>query len=374
MYSPFTGNILKKFLPGLILFRFLFTVTAFCNESQNEDSLHLRDIKLHAEDLIRGERLFYGLVYPDERSVNCAGCHNTRISDTLNWNPDALEISRKYKTKSFDEFAGYATKYKISPEDALMIKGYMDIIAGQGLKKTKPVVTNLILFVLASFLLLFSITDLLVTKKIQPVLVNLTIITLTGSFLTFRLVVDALNVGHSPGYSPDQPIKFSHAVHSGSNGIECLYCHSGAEYSKSAGFPASGVCMNCHLVVRKGTRSGSFEINKLIEAYETNNSVRWVRIFSLPDHAFFSHAQHVSAGEILCQECHGEIEKMDRIGMKSNMTMGWCINCHRTRKIDIVKKAFYSDYKNLISRLNTGEIDSVTVKDVGGTDCMKCHY
>jgi hypothetical protein len=153
-----------------------------------------------------------------------------------------------------------------------------------------------------------------------------------------------------------------------------MYCHSGAESSKSAGFPALNVCMNCHLVVRKGTRSGSFEINKMIEAFDNKQNIKWVRIFSLPDHAFFSHAQHVSAGKIQCQECHGTVEQMHRIEMKNKMTMGWCINCHRERKINVKSNAFYAEYKNLISRLNSGEIDSFTVENTGGTDCMKCHY
>ncbi len=36
-----------------------------------------------AEEIIRGERLFYGLAYLKNESVNCASCHNTRVSDHL---------------------------------------------------------------------------------------------------------------------------------------------------------------------------------------------------------------------------------------------------------------------------------------------------
>ena len=60
---------------------------------QPDDSVRNKQRTLSAEELIRGERLFYGLAYLENKSINCAGCHNTRFSDTLNWNPDALEIS-----------------------------------------------------------------------------------------------------------------------------------------------------------------------------------------------------------------------------------------------------------------------------------------
>ena len=126
----------------------------------------------------------------------------------------------------------------------------------------------------------------------------------TAVFITRSLVIDALAIGHSSGYAPDQPVKFSHEVHAGQNGTDCIYCHSYAPYSKSAGIPPENVCMNCHLLVRNGTRSGTFEIAKVIRAYEEMKPIEWIKVYNLPDHVFFSHAQHVSAGGISCQECH----------------------------------------------------------------------
>ena len=108
----------------------------------------------------------------------------------------------------------------------------------------------------------------------------------TGIFITNSLVAGALAIGHSPDYAPDQPVKFSHAVHAGQNGTDCIYCHSYATHSKSAGFPAENVCMNCHLLVRNGKRSGAFEIAKVIRDYEEMKSIEWIKVYNLPDHVF----------------------------------------------------------------------------------------
>jgi hypothetical protein len=132
--------------------------------------------------------------------------------------------------------------------------------------------------------------------------------------------------------------------------------------------------MNCHLLVRQGTRSGMFEIAKVTTAYEKKEPVRWVRVHNLPDHVYFNHAQHVTAGGINCTECHGEVKEMDRIVQVSDMSMGWCINCHRTRKVNFKENAFYSGYSIMAEKMKSGKTDSVTVSDQGGTECMRCHY
>jgi hypothetical protein len=358
----------------------------FTNALQAEDSIYAKSRDFTAEDLIRGERLFYGLVYPDNRSINCAGCHNTRFSDTLNWNPNALEISEKYLNKTAKDLSRILINpsgkkmvevhkgFLFSPEDVMLIKAYMDKFPGIGLKQDKPVVTNIILFIIASLLFLFSGFDQVISKKLKKQWIHFAILTLTGTFITYSLVFDALAIGRSQDYSPDQPVKFSHAVHAGQNGTNCFYCHSSAQYSKSAGIPAENICMNCHLVVRNGTRSGAFEIAKIIEAYESKKPFEWIKVYNLPDHVFFSHAQHVSAGGISCQQCHGPVEEMNRIRQVPDLSMGWCINCHRSTKVNFNSNKFYSEYKDLSGRMKKGGIDSVTVEMIGGTECMKCHY
>jgi hypothetical protein len=134
------------------------------------------------------------------------------------------------------------------------------------------------------------------------------------------------------------------------------------------------VCLNCHMVVREGSRSGRFEINKIFAALESKKPVQWKRVYKLPDHVFFSHAQHVGAGKLACQTCHGTVEKMDRITQVPDLSMGWCINCHRDTRVQFHDNKFYEKYGDLRKKLEKGQIDSVTVSMIGGTDCMKCHY
>ena len=350
------------------------------------DSILYKERAFKAEELIRGERLFYGLVYLKEKSVNCADCHNTLVADTLNWNPDAMEISKKYLNKSArdlskvllkpvgQKMAQVHKKIYLTPEDIVLVKAYMDKFVDIGLKPGKPEITNLLLFIIASILFLFSIIDITISKRLKRRWINYVILLTTTIFITNTLVVNALSLGRSKDYSPIQPVKFSHAVHAGQNGTDCIYCHSSAPYSKSAGIPPVNVCMNCHLMVRNGTRSGVFEISKIISSYENKKPFEWIKVHNLPDHVFFSHAQHVTAGGVNCTECHGNVKEMNVIKQVSDLSMGWCINCHRTKKIDFHDNQFYSQYRDLAEKLKKGEIDSVTVSMLGGRECMKCHY
>jgi hypothetical protein len=127
-------------------------------------------------------------------------------------------------------------------------------------------------------------------------------------------------------------------------------------------------------MVRNGTRSGATEIAKVLSAYENNKPIQWIKVHNLPDHVFFSHAQHVSAGGVACPECHGKVEEMNVIIQVSDLSMGWCINCHRNRKINFKNNRFYSEYRDMSDKFKKHEIDSVTVDMAGGIECMKCHY
>lgn len=250
----------------------------------------------------------------------------------------------------------------------------MDEVAHTGLVKPKPAVTKLALFIFMILLIFALLGELIFVKKIKPKWIHLLLILAAGFYITQTLVTEAIAIGRSKDYSPDQPIKFSHAIHAGENKTNCLYCHPSAEYSKSAGIPGLNVCMNCHLIVRNGTNTGSWEINKLISAYENNQPVEWIRIHNNPDHVFFSHAQHVSVGGIECAECHGEVQEMDRVIQVSDLSMGWCIECHRTSEVNFHSNEFYTNYESVREQLEKGEIDKVSVETIGGLECMKCHY
>ena len=219
----------------------------------------------------------------------------------------------------------------------------------------------------------------------------------------FWVVEGAIGLGRQQGYQPEQPIFYSHKVHAGINQISCLYCHSNALDSRHATVPPLNVCMNCHAAINDYSHGpklyredgsevdGTAEIQKLYSyvgydpktsTYNTANAkpVEWIKIHNLPDHVFFSHAQHTKAGKVQCQTCHGPIQEMNEVKQFAPLSMGWCINCHRTTKVNFPDSAgnngnkFYSIYERFHKDLRTGQMDSVTVENIGGTDCQKCHY
>jgi hypothetical protein len=181
-------------------------------------------------------------------------------------------------------------------------------------------------------------------------------------------------LGRQPGYEPDQPILFSHKVHAGQNKIDCKYCHTGVEVSESAGIPSVQLCMNCHNVVRQGKNTGPDEIAKIYKAIESNRPIEWIRVHNLPDHAVFNHAQHVKVGKRDCAECHGDVANMDRIKQVHDLSMGWCISCHRRTEVQFTENGFYRKYRKLNEAFESGEKPRITVDATGGSECSKCHY
>lgn len=227
----------------------------------------------------------------------------------------------------------------------------------------------------------------------------------TGFVTIFTIVVGVaflnatyqylMSVGVEQDYQPTQPIAFSHKLHAGDNGIDCNYCHSSARHSKTSGIPSANVCMNCHVYVNgseikdeagnlKYGGEMSPEIAKIyaaigwdpeareyIEGYE-EKPIEWVRIHNLPDLAYFNHAQHVTAGQVECQTCHGPVETMEEVYQYSSLTMGWCINCHRETEVKVNTNGFYAPQHDALVEKYHGE--TITVEKIGGLECGKCHY
>ena len=338
-------------------------------------------------EVLRGERLFYGLIpFEQGGTTACASCHNTTASDTLNWNPSAKELALSfmnpdgmniYKSMSeptSDVMQKAHAEYKLTDQEVFYIAAYLSeyLHYGETPHKTFPV--KLMLFILFAVLMTLALVDLIFTKIIRFKVIHFVVI-LAGLAVHLNLaVVEAQALGRTQDYAPDQPIKFSHKIHAGDNKTDCKYCHSIADYSKSAGIPSNNVCLNCHKVVLSGRNSGKFEINKIHQAEKSGKPIEWIRIHNLPEHVFFSHAQHVNAGKIECETCHGAVAEMDIMKQQNDLSMGWCINCHRDTKVNFKDNRYYSTYLKLHEELKTGKIDSVTVENIGGLDCMKCHY
>jgi hypothetical protein len=212
----------------------------------------------------------------------------------------------------------------------------------------------------------------------------LRILLFTGLIVSFLFLGYRLQGFYWPGnqqdYEPEQPIAFSHQLHAGKLKISCLYCHSGAEQSKHAGLPAANLCMNCHGLVTasrdavvdnfwKAQQAGkparpvvSDELKKLYDALGLDDNlqrdprkqtkpIEWVKVHNLPAFACFDHRPHVAAG-VSCQHCHGPVETMERTRQAVNLSMGWCVDCHReTARNGVDGKRVHPS-----------------------TDCSACHY
>jgi hypothetical protein len=202
--------------------------------------------------------------------------------------------------------------------------------------------------------------------------------------LVLKTLIDgAFTIGVQQGYQPTQPIAFSHQIHAGKFEIDCQYCHTGVRKSKSANIPSPNICMNCHSSIQnvEGQDGISEEIQKIYAAidydpatqvYGTNTKpIEWIRVHNLPDLAYFNHSQHVDIAEIECQTCHGPIEEMDVVYQYSNLTMGWCINCHRDTDVNTKGNEYYNELVKLHSERSK---EPMKVEDIGGLECAKCHY
>ncbi len=231
--------------------------------------------------------------------------------------------------------------------------------------------------------------------------------------LVVALFLSLYSVGLVENYQPSQPISFPHSVHAGTNAIDCKYCHNSVTKSKSAGLPTVNVCMNCHKQISGETPEQQEQIQKIYDAagYDPSGAGRytgdtkeiiWNRVHVLPDHVYFNHSQHVEVGGVDCKQCHGDMEKMMETAKvqtiedlnkvegniqlsKTTLTMGWCIECHKEKEIsngtlDTKKDGYYDE---IHKRLMDGDKElygkyledgKVTVMELGGWECAKCHY
>lgn len=225
------------------------------------------------------------------------------------------------------------------------------------------------------------------------VIVSVVLLLLVSAWFAYGFV---MQVGVDQGYQPVQPIHFAHRIHAGDNGIDCKYCHSSARVSKTSGIPSLNICMNCHENISEVAESTATadmskadydkEIQKLYAAVgwdpdtrkytgETK-AVEWVRIHNLPDFAYFNHSQHVTVAGVQCQTCHGPIEEMEVVEQFAPLTMGWCVNCHRETAVQMEGNEYYEEYYGKVHDQLAKKYgkDQLTIADLGGLECGKCHY
>lgn len=328
------------------------------------------------------------------------------------WNQSVMQAFPQLSDADIDNILAYTSQPKSEPVVAAN-GGTVDTKSSQG-----GISNNLVLGILVVVMLMLVVMLLLVNnvlKKIATannvvypekeksmpiwkafiqnqflVLVAAVLLLLGGAYYAYGFF---MQVGVDQGYAPIQPIHFSHKIHAGDNQIDCNYCHSSARKSKTSGIPSLNVCMSCHeniyeyngevdLAMGYTKEFYDAEIQKLYEAVGWDaeermytgeeQPVKWVRIHNLPDLAYFNHAQHVNVAGVDCQTCHGPVEEMEILYQYSPLTMGWCIDCHRTTNVDLKGNEYYEKIHAELSKKYG--VERLTAAQMGALECGKCHY
>ncbi|MDO6738059.1 c-type cytochrome [Wenyingzhuangia sp. 2_MG-2023] len=356
-------------------------------------------------------------------NMHCASCHKLNKKSTgpalykvaerreMDWlkawikNNNKLRASGDADAKAiYEEYGGVA----MSVFEFLSDKQIEDILAYTTVGDAKKATGN----VAAAHAVEVESTPSEILPKIATIVVVLVLLSLIGwvflksnnGFLKIFAVIilvflgvyfgftALMSIGVDEGYQPVQPIAFSHKIHAGDNKIDCQYCHSSAKHSKTSGIPSVNVCMNCHKNISevaddtkidiKGKEYLDKEIQKVYEAagWDAENlkytgetkPIKWVRIHNLPDFAYFNHSQHVTVAGVKCQKCHGPVEEMDEMYQFSPLTMGWCIDCHKETEVNIEGNGYYKKIHEQLS--HKYGVEKVTIAQLGGKECGKCHY
>ena len=329
------------------------------------------------------------------------------------YNKLAMNAFPQLSNEDIDNILAY-TDYKPEPVVSTAVSDIAQPQGGSSISQDLVLVSLIIiLMVLITMLFLVNKTlreialrnGVIIEKKEKTPSKPIWLLFIRNQFLVFCSVVFFLlssayfaygwlmQVGIDQGYMPIQPIHYSHKIHSGDNQIDCQYCHSSARVSKHSGIPSLNVCMNCHENIaeydgeedlEKGYTKDFYtnEIKKLYKAvgWDENKRiytgdvepVKWVRIHNLPDFVYFNHAQHVNVAGVECQTCHGPVEEMEIAYQHSSLTMGWCINCHRETNVDVKDNEYYTKIHEELSKKYG--VEKLTIAQMGGLECGKCHY
>ncbi|TVQ78331.1 MAG: cytochrome C [Phycisphaeraceae bacterium] len=196
------------------------------------------------------------------------------------------------------------------------------------------------------------------------------------------------------GYEPDQPVAFSHQIHAGQLGIDCRHCHSNVEQSGHSNIPDTATCMSCHTGAGEAgylnaslwaVHRGNSDLVRIRAAYASGEPIRWRRIHKIPDYAHFNHAIHVNAG-ISCYSCHGRMDQQEIARQVHSLSMGWCLDCHRSPEEHVVDvndpnirritnlAAVEKQLANRPAQLATGVELVIQNKLQPPQHCGACHY
>ena len=173
----------------------------------------------------------------------------------------------------------------------------------------------------------------------------------------------------------DQPVPFSHQHHAGELGIDCRYCHTGVENAAYAGVPPMHTCMSCHSQLW----TNAAMLAPVRESLASGRPIAWQRVNRLPDYVYFDHHAHVNNG-VPCAACHGDMRRMPLTRQASPMTMGWCLDCHRSPGDRIVAPAKvyadapYEERSDDDRRAARAALARIAHAGRKLTDCSTCHH
>ena len=141
----------------------------------------------------------------------------------------------------------------------------------------------------------------------------------TGGFVAGRASFD-------PNEAIVQPIAFNHQKHVKDAGMECSACHEYFAEHQHSGLPDLELCAGCH----QQPLTNSPEEARLLELLAGPSRPAFRKLFTLPDHAYYSHRRHVTIAKLPCDTCHGAIADTTRPPSRPlvHINMATCTGCH----------------------------------------------
>lgn len=176
----------------------------------------------------------------------------------------------------------------------------------------------------------------------------------------------------APGEAVRQPIPFSHKHHAGDDGIDCRYCHTSVETSRTAGMPSTEICLTCHSQLFNDAPL----LKPLRDSLASGRPIAWRRVNDLPDFVYFDHSIHVNKG-VSCGECHGSVEQMPLTWRHASLEMQWCLSCHRAPAAHLHPRdeIFSGSRKTRLTRAEQHALmEALQIASTRRlTDCSTCH-
>lgn len=190
--------------------------------------------------------------------------------------------------------------------------------------------------------------------------------------LVTALTVFARTSNNRVGVPVPQPVDFSHALHAGSLGLDCRYCHSTVETSSFANIPSTETCMTCHSQIRVNAP----QLAAVQESWDSGLPIEWNRVHDMPEFVYFDHSIHVAKG-VGCSTCHGRVDQMEGIWKNEPMTMGWCLDCHKApeRYLRPRGEVLNMAYKRPDNQLELGQalVEAYHINEEKLPQCWTCH-